>query len=305
MNPMNLYKLLAVGMLLVYGVISNVKAQGVTLSVTPTSGCNSYSSGVTVAATATALPSGATGAYWYVNDFGVTHCGFPGACSMTDRKTRTITFYQSGIYTFKCIYGGNEYTSAPIDISVYSNHLEVCGDFFQHYYGSEYFSAWYSADSISTCNTGVHVQGVETDPDLHTQLYMKANNYVTLLPGFVAETGTIVEARIASNCSANTPWSTTYSSTRNGIVDMENTGSTSIFPNPTSGSFALNLNYSTLKNVDVVVSDLTGNVVYNNKVGYVDSANLNIDLSNKEPGLYLVKIISDSKTEVKKVVVSR
>lgn len=302
---MNLYKLLAIGMLLVFGVISNVKAQGVTLSVTPTSGCNSYSTGVTVAATATALPSGATGAYWYVNDFVVTYCGLPGACSMQDRKTRTITFKQSGIYTFKCIYGGNVYTSDPVDISVYSTNLEVCGDFFQHYFGNEESSTWWSGDHITTCSTGVQVQGVETDPDLHTQLYLKANNSVTLSPGFVAETGTIVEARIASNCSANTPWSTTYSGLRNGIVEVENTGSTSIFPNPTSGSFALNLNYSTLKNVDVVVSDLTGYVVYNNKVGYVDSANLNIDLSNKEPGVYLVKIISDSKAEVKKVVVSR
>ncbi|WP_197059981.1 T9SS type A sorting domain-containing protein [Sporocytophaga myxococcoides] len=301
---MNLYKLLAIGMLLVLGVISNAKAQGITLSMTPTSGCDSYSSGVTVTATATSLSSGVTGVYWSINDWGVTFCaGFSG-CHQ-DRKSYTFTFKQSGIYTFKCIYGGNVYTSDPIDVSVYSNNLEVCDNNFQHFVWNEVSSTWWSGNYITTCSTGVQVQGVETDPDLHTQLYLKANNSVTLSPGFVAERGTIVEARIASNCSANTPWSTTYSSLRNGIVDIENTGSTSIYPNPTSGNFALNLNYSTLKSVDVVVSDLTGNIVYNNKVGYVDSANLNIDLSNKEPGLYLVKIISDSKTEVKKVVVSR
>ncbi|MCR6638677.1 MAG: T9SS type A sorting domain-containing protein [Sporocytophaga sp.] len=301
---MKLYKLFVIGMFVVFGFLTRAKAQGISLSVTPNS-CNS--SGVTVTATVTSLPSNATGVYWSINDFGITFC-HNGACGGQDLRSRTYTFTQSGIYTFKCYYtgNGNYYTSDPIDISVYSNNLEVCGNYFSHFnWSSNESSTWWSGNYISTCSTGVQVQGVETDPDFHTQLYMKANNSVTLSPGFVAETGTIVEARIASNCSANTSWSTTYSSMRNGIVEMENTGSTSIFPNPTSGSFALNLNYSTLKNVDVVVSDLTGNVVYNTKLGYVDSANLNIDLSNKEPGLYLVKIISDSKTEVKKVVVSR
>jgi hypothetical protein len=115
-----------------------------------------------------------------------------------------------------------------------------------------------------------------------------------------------VEARIAPVCSPNT-FSDYFINARRGVFnsDVKGTSSTSVFPNPSSGDFMLDLNFPESRNVDIAITDITGKEVYKNKLGFIDMASLDIDLSKEKPGLYLVKIISDSNTEFQKIVISR
>lgn len=283
---MKIIKLLMIMILLCrYG--QAIKAQDVTVVTNPTSGCKEGGS-VGIVATANAVPLG-----------GFVYWSLFGGGDFDHLNNRTLNFTMgTGVYIFTCRYGSATYNSDPINITVYQNNVEVCGD--------KYWPEWYAGNYITTCDDGVNVIKDEYDAG---ELFLKANNSITLLPGFTANTGTLVEARIAPVCSPNT-YSDYYDSyLRKGEINTEietnGISNSSIYPNPSSGDFMLDLNFPESRNVDIAVTDVTGKEVYKNKLGFIDMASLDIDLSTEKPGLYLVKITSDSNTEFQKVVISK
>ncbi|GAL83022.1 hypothetical protein MYP_248 [Sporocytophaga myxococcoides] len=261
-----------------------IKAQDIMVVINPTSGCKE---GGFVNATITAnfVPSGHY-CSWAIN---LTGFSLP----FHDRTfSHSLT---TGVYLFRCKYGSNIYSSSLINVTTYGTIEEICGEYKQWPY-------WVAGNYITTCEDGA----VIIEDDEPGELYLKASNAITLLPGFTANTGTIVEARIAPVCSPNTE-SNVFSNLRESVLNsyINETFNTSIYPNPSSGDFMLDLNFPESRNVDIEVSDVTGKEVYKNKLGFIDMASLNIDLSREKPGLYLLKIISDSNTEFQKIVISR
>jgi hypothetical protein len=81
--------------------------------------------------------------------------------------------------------------------------------------------------------------------------------------------------------------------------------SVSIFPNPNNGKVSLQFTDITKGNVDVTISDVTGKIVYQNKL-QVTNALTNFDIDIKS-GVYFVKIHDSSlnKTLIKKLVVQQ
>ncbi|MBK6985661.1 MAG: T9SS type A sorting domain-containing protein [Bacteroidetes bacterium] len=81
--------------------------------------------------------------------------------------------------------------------------------------------------------------------------------------------------------------------------------SVTIFPNPNNGNVSLQFAEITKGNVDVTISDVTGKIVYANKLS-VTNALTNFDIDVKS-GIYFVKIYDSSlnKTLIKKLVVQQ
>jgi hypothetical protein len=88
-----------------------------------------------------------------------------------------------------------------------------------------------------------------------------------------------------------------------GINEVNFSENVSIFPNPTSGTFQLNV-YGGEETLSVMIYDLSGKVIYteNAKGGAV--YNKEIDLSKYASGVYYVKVQSGNNIAVKKVALN-
>ena len=66
-----------------------------------------------------------------------------------------------------------------------------------------------------------------------------------------------------------------------------------VYPNPSEGIFNIELNKNnySLNNIPYVVYDIAGKIVFRGKI---DGINTIVDLSNKEKGLYIIKIVGDN-----------
>ncbi|MBR9920707.1 MAG: T9SS type A sorting domain-containing protein [Bacteroidetes bacterium] len=73
-------------------------------------------------------------------------------------------------------------------------------------------------------------------------------------------------------------------------------------PNPTAGDLSLQLQFSETTDLQVQVLDLTGKVVYNNAAKSVQSANYEIDLTEKAGGVYFLQIIMDDQQLTERIL---
>jgi hypothetical protein len=73
-----------------------------------------------------------------------------------------------------------------------------------------------------------------------------------------------------------------------------------INPNPSSGKFMLSMNSNEHLPVDIFIYDAWGNQIYQNIKTYI--SDLSIDLSKNAKGVYLVKVVSEGKVSVSRVV---
>ena len=77
----------------------------------------------------------------------------------------------------------------------------------------------------------------------------------------------------------------------------------SIFPNPNNGAFTINLNSSSNKDIHVEVFDIRGRSVFNNSYVNTTDFNQEINLSNVQSGMYLVKVSDGEKETIKKILI--
>ncbi|MEY5048328.1 MAG: hypothetical protein RLZZ175_1687 [Bacteroidota bacterium] len=83
------------------------------------------------------------------------------------------------------------------------------------------------------------------------------------------------------------------------VVGLENESTNNlftIFPNPNNGTFTVNTNN---ENCSVEVSNITGEIVYQTALNETTK----LDLQNLAKGLYLIKVVSNEKSETKKLVI--
>lgn len=83
-----------------------------------------------------------------------------------------------------------------------------------------------------------------------------------------------------------------------GIKDLD------IYPNPNSGSFSVSADFANTTDLSIRVSNLTGQVVYENHPGQVVGAvTIPVTLTNQPAGVYTVSLISEGKAVNRQVVV--
>lgn len=80
----------------------------------------------------------------------------------------------------------------------------------------------------------------------------------------------------------------------------------SIFPNPTKGEFSLELRGKGIGNLDIMIYNITGTIVYQESGMMVqDSYSNKLELSGHPQGMYLIRLIHDKGEIVRKILISK
>jgi hypothetical protein len=83
-----------------------------------------------------------------------------------------------------------------------------------------------------------------------------------------------------------------------GITPSNDKDNISLYPNPSTGIFTINLNKPAKSKI--CIHDVLGNCIMEKE--YQNEENLSIDLSNQAKGIYFLEVVVDNKRNVKKVV---
>ncbi len=79
-----------------------------------------------------------------------------------------------------------------------------------------------------------------------------------------------------------------------------------IYPNPSTGRFTLQLNNAKPGKSEIIVYNENGIIVHQKQVNLQPfQNNINLDLQNNPPGIYIVKAISENGVQIMKVIISR
>jgi hypothetical protein len=89
-----------------------------------------------------------------------------------------------------------------------------------------------------------------------------------------------------------------YSVTGLGIIENDFGSSVQLYPNPTNGSFSINLGES-YDNITITVADLRGRIIQSKKYNESQLLNLKIDVPT---GVYLLFLVSKDKKAVIKLI---
>ncbi len=147
----------------------------------------------------------------------------------------------------------------------------------------------------------------EPDNDKLT-VYDGSNNLIaeysgTTLPTPFSISSPMVIMTWGTNATINDQgWS--FDFTVDGVGVQENNYSNlNVYPNPTNGMLNVNFDVEKASDVKVIVSDINGQVVYQDNLNTLNgSYNNSIDLSNQAKGVYMLSIVSSKGKTVKKIV---
>ncbi|QRM88965.1 T9SS type A sorting domain-containing protein [Lacinutrix sp. WUR7] len=98
-------------------------------------------------------------------------------------------------------------------------------------------------------------------------------------------------------------WSIEICSSPTASINENSFNTFSLFPNPNKGVFTINLNSSSNKDIHVEVYDIRGRSVFNNSYVNTTDFNQEINLSNVQSGMYLVKVSDGEKETIKKILI--
>ncbi|HEY4800701.1 MAG TPA: T9SS type A sorting domain-containing protein, partial [Bacteroidia bacterium] len=93
------------------------------------------------------------------------------------------------------------------------------------------------------------------------------------------------------------------STNTSAVNEIDLSSYVSVFPNPTNGNVFININNSTIGNVDVKVINVMGEVVSLSKNN--SSRSMKFDLSNMSNGIYFVEVSSSNGKTIKKVMLNK
>jgi subtilisin-like proprotein convertase family protein len=110
---------------------------------------------------------------------------------------------------------------------------------------------------------------------------------------YVSDTGTL-------NSAAITICTKSYATLAAPSFDI---GNFVVYPNPNKGNFNIQFTSTAMSGVKVLVHDLLGRKIYENKFSNGVSFNENIQLKNARTGIYLLTVIDGDRKEVKKLVI--
>lgn len=89
-----------------------------------------------------------------------------------------------------------------------------------------------------------------------------------------------------------------------GVEDVEALQNLSVSPNPAVNMLNVNFNLAYTGDVTVSLFDMSGKRVFSDKnSAFRGTYNNNIDISNLSKGVYILNVVSDRKTESKRVVI--
>ena len=92
-----------------------------------------------------------------------------------------------------------------------------------------------------------------------------------------------------------------------GIVNINNQPIVvNLYPNPSKGSFFIDVQSDVLKDISITVNNVLGEMVYQyNKQNVMKINNFRIDINNKPNGIYFVNITVGNNVINKKIILSK
>ncbi len=75
-----------------------------------------------------------------------------------------------------------------------------------------------------------------------------------------------------------------------------------VYPNPSAGQFTIKFDYN-IGSTNIIVTNLLGEVIFEEMTETVGGRSLNINLSEYPEGIYFVKMKTDSSEQIKKVII--
>jgi predicted RNase H-like HicB family nuclease len=90
-----------------------------------------------------------------------------------------------------------------------------------------------------------------------------------------------------------------------GIIDIYESASVSIFPNPNQGRFEVAYDFSTRFAAEITVHNKIGEMILRYDLGTTANGIRTIDMSNQANGIYYIQLITDQGTIIKKISLIR
>ncbi len=109
--------------------------------------------------------------------------------------------------------------------------------------------------------------------------------------GAAADTGSLVS------------WGLDFGCTLLSNDDFNQDLGVAVYPNPNKGNFNVQFNNTAASNVNILVHDLRGRKIFENKYNNTGLFSQNIQLDNADSGIYLVTVQAGDQKSVKKIVV--
>ena len=157
-------------------------------------------------------------------------------------------------------------------------------------YDSGYDDSWKNTFESSWINNTSSANGQET-------LFLKHSVNLTENTGFNAGDTLIFRFRLASDKSVSGwGWAIDNLEIQKGFTTdselFEETADVNVFPNPFTNSFYVDCSdYQDLGNVEIIVTDMVGKIVYQEAgIDAFYASRKQVDLSDKSPGIYLVNV---------------
>lgn len=87
------------------------------------------------------------------------------------------------------------------------------------------------------------------------------------------------------------------------IGDISNLNTFNVFPNPTDGNFTVELNTNKVNELNVSVTNITGQELFTTSISNISGAlNIPVNIADQAAGVYLVKITTDGNSVSKNIV---
>jgi hypothetical protein len=183
------------------------------------------------------------------------------------------SFDSTGSYTVNLVNAYGCDSAAMLNLNV--SPCIVCVPDFTINYSPFYNSLTESQSWIVTSGTVLVLAGTNVKLDAN------ANSYVTLNPGFKADSGSVFVAQAYNGCTAGAPQLPNAKIFRDPSAAADEIV---LYPNPTSGMIHISHDE---KLTGIQIFDMVGKLIVNQKCE--GETETNIDLSNLPNGVYLVK----------------
>jgi len=154
-------------------------------------------------------------------------------------------------------------------------------------------AAFYSAPATLTLNTNGRVLNGETGDAV-------ASQSIVLGPGFTSANGSSFKASVGTCSGGFRIGSALAASTGKAAANTAEV--VNVFPNPSPGAFALDINYATEKSVKVAVFNTVGERVYSQDLGRQSNIKHVVELSGYPAGVYMVTIHTDGDMQSRELV---
>ncbi len=210
-------------------------------------------------------------------------------CSATDSKVVSLNVSQTVSFTSSTFYNGNEEDTLPL-----SQNRACLGEtvLFTNT-SSDLSNAWAFEWSYGDGNGSINTNGVRA--------YTAEGAYTVSLTASNSAGCVITSAPVTVNIlAANHPLCIV------GIAEIELLSNISLFPNPNTGTFTVDLSKVNADDATVMVVNMLGQVVYNSNTFSTAVAPVQtIAMENASNGIYFVRITANGVTATSKISVAK